>query len=62
MLFSGMLRHVVLVIADSSEERIASIISVTRIGELGTTLAVTSNRCTLRVALRNVSSYKNHMA
>jgi hypothetical protein len=30
-----------------SEERIASIIRVTRIGKLGTTLAVTSNRCTL---------------
>jgi hypothetical protein len=31
-----------------SEERIASIIKVTRIGNLGTTLAVTSNRSTLR--------------
>jgi hypothetical protein len=30
-----------------SEERIASIIRVTGIGELGTTLAVTSNRRTL---------------
>jgi hypothetical protein len=34
----------VLVKADVSEERIASDISVTRIGELGTTLAVTNNR------------------
>jgi hypothetical protein len=30
------------------EENIASIIRVTRIGELGTTLAVTSNQSTLR--------------
>jgi hypothetical protein len=41
---SGMLRRVALVRTDISEERIASIIKVTRIGELGTTLAVTSNR------------------
>jgi hypothetical protein len=41
---SGMLRCVVLVIAKVSEERSASVISVTRIGELGTTLAVISNR------------------
>jgi hypothetical protein len=34
--------------ADVSEERSASIIRVTRMGELGTTLAVTSNRRTLR--------------
>jgi hypothetical protein len=40
-----MLRHVTLVITDVSEERI-SIITVKRIGELGTTLAVTSNRST----------------
>jgi hypothetical protein len=33
---------------DVSEELIASIIRVTGIGELGTTLAVTSNRRTLR--------------
>jgi hypothetical protein len=33
---------------DVSEVRIASIRTVTRIGELGTTLAVTSNRSTLR--------------
>jgi hypothetical protein len=46
--FSGMLRRVVLVRTDVSEEFIASFIRVTGIGELGTTLAVTSNRCTLR--------------
>jgi hypothetical protein len=36
---SGMLRRVVLVRADVSEEISASIIRVTRIGELGRTLA-----------------------
>jgi hypothetical protein len=48
MASSGMLRHVVLVRTDVSEELSASFIRVTRIGELGTTLAVTSNRRTLR--------------
>jgi hypothetical protein len=42
-----MLRRVALVRTDVSEELSASIIMVTRIGELGT-LAVTSNRHTLR--------------
>jgi hypothetical protein len=37
----GMLRHVALVRTDVSEEGSASFIMVTRIGELGTTLAVT---------------------
>jgi hypothetical protein len=45
---SGMLRRVARVRADGLEERIASIIKVTRIGELGTTLAVTSNRSIMR--------------
>jgi hypothetical protein len=39
-----MLRRVALVTTDVSEELNASYIRVTRIGELGTTLAVTSNR------------------
>jgi hypothetical protein len=39
-----MLRCVALVRTDVSEELSASFISVTKIGELGTTLAVTSNR------------------
>jgi hypothetical protein len=39
-----MLRRVDLVRTDVSEELSASFITVTRIGELGTTLAVTSNR------------------
>jgi hypothetical protein len=42
-----MLRRVALVRTDVSEEPSASI-RVTRIGELGTTLAATSNRRTLR--------------
>jgi hypothetical protein len=39
-----MLRRVALVRTDVSEERSASFIRVTRIGELGTTPALTSNR------------------
>jgi hypothetical protein len=44
----GMLRHVALVSTNTSEELRASIIRVTNIGELETTLAVTSNRRTLQ--------------
>jgi hypothetical protein len=60
---------------DASEELSASLLRVTRIGELGTTLAVTNNRRTLRSNtkschpdergakfLRNVGSYKSHTA
>jgi hypothetical protein len=43
-----MLRIVILVRTDVSEELNASIIRVTRIDELGTTLVVTSNRRMLR--------------
>jgi hypothetical protein len=43
-----MLRRVALVRTDVSEKLSASFIGVTRIDELGTTLAVTSNRRTLR--------------
>jgi hypothetical protein len=42
-----MLYSVALVKTDVSEELSASIIKVTKIDELGTTLAVTSNRRTL---------------
>jgi hypothetical protein len=70
-----MLSSVALVRTDVSEELSASIIRVTRIGDLGT-LAVTSNRRTLRSYfndschpdeggarfLRNIGSYKSHMA
>jgi hypothetical protein len=43
-----MLRRVALVVTDVSEELSASFIRVARIDELGTTLAATSNRRTLR--------------
>jgi hypothetical protein len=43
MLSSEILRGVALVIADVSEERIASINRAARTGELGTTFAATSN-------------------
>jgi hypothetical protein len=47
-----MLRRVILVRTDVSEESSASIIRVKRIDDLGTTLEVTTNRCKLR---RNIS-------
>jgi hypothetical protein len=43
-----MLCHVAVVSTDASEERIASIIRVIGIDELGKMLAVTSNRSTLQ--------------
>jgi hypothetical protein len=48
MASSGMLRRVALVRTDVSEELSASFIRVTRVDELGATLAVTSNRRKLR--------------
>jgi hypothetical protein len=48
-----MLRLVDLVRKDVSEERIASIIKLTRMGELGTTLGGTSNRSTLRISAQH---------
>jgi hypothetical protein len=59
-----MLRRVALVRTDDSEELSASFIRVTRIGELGITIAVTSNRQRASVAkfLRNVGSYKSQPA
>jgi hypothetical protein len=75
MASSGILRCVALVRTDVSKDLNASFIRVTRIGELGTTLALTSNRRTLRrntnschpdeggaEFLRNVGSYKSHTA
>jgi hypothetical protein len=58
MVSSGMLRRVALVRTDVWEKLIASFIRATRIGELGTTLVVTSNRRTQR---RN-TTYKSHTA
>jgi hypothetical protein len=49
-----MLRRVAHIRTDVSEELSACLVRVTRIGELGTTLAVTSNRHTLR---RNTNWY-----
>jgi hypothetical protein len=65
MVSSGMLRREALVRTDISEEPSASFIRVTTIGELRTTLAVTSNRRTLRrntkylVFLRSVRPSSN---
>jgi hypothetical protein len=66
-----MLRCVVLVRTDVSEDFSASIIRVTRIGEVGTTLAVSSNRHIIDFCHpdderskfpRIVDSYKSHTA
>jgi hypothetical protein len=51
MAYSGMLRLVAIVRTDISGELSASFIRVTRIGELGTMLAVTSNRLTLHASV-----------
>jgi hypothetical protein len=51
MASSGMLRRVALVRTDVSVERSASFIRVTIIGELRTTLAVTSNRRTVTASV-----------
>jgi hypothetical protein len=48
MVSCGMLRRVALVRTDVSEEFSAYFIRVTRIVDIGTTLAVTSNRRTLQ--------------
>jgi hypothetical protein len=63
MASSVIIRRVALVRTDVSEELSTYIIKVTRIGELRTTLAVTSNRRTLRRNIgissqsRSVASY-----
>jgi hypothetical protein len=58
MATSGLLRRVALVITDVSEELSASIIRVTRIGELGTTLAVTSNlKAYMSMYIRDLENY-----
>jgi hypothetical protein len=55
MVSSGMLRRVALVRTDVLEEHSASFIRVTRIGEQGTMLAVTSNRRCMRWLLVTAS-------
>jgi hypothetical protein len=74
MVSSGMLRRVAPVGTDVSKELSPSFIRVTGIGELGTTLAVTSNRASVVPSspchpdeggvtfLRNVGSCKSHTA
>jgi hypothetical protein len=57
MASSGMLRRVVFIRTDVSEELSASFIRVKRIGELGTTLAVINNRRTLRRNTKFTYSY-----
>jgi hypothetical protein len=56
MASSGMLRRVTLERTDVSEELSASFMRVTKIGELGTTLAVTSDRRSLRKSTKALSS------
>jgi hypothetical protein len=55
-----MLRRVALVRTDVSEELGASFIRVTRIGDIGTIQATTDEGGAK--FLRNVGSYKSHMA
>jgi hypothetical protein len=58
-----MLRRVALVTIDVSEELSASIIRVTRIGELGTTFSYPCHPDDGGAKfIRNVNSYKIHMA
>jgi hypothetical protein len=56
MASSGMLRRVALVWNDASEELSASIIRAKRIGELGTTLAVTSSPILVTLMKEELSS------
>jgi hypothetical protein len=63
MVSSGMLRHVALVRTDVSEVLSTSIIRVTRIGELGTTLADSCHPDDGGTKfLQNIGSYKSHTA
>jgi hypothetical protein len=55
MVSSEMLRRVALVRTDVSEELSGSFIRVRKIGEIGTLLAATSNRRTLRASVASCS-------
>jgi hypothetical protein len=55
-----MLRRVALVRTDVSEEPGASFIRVTKIGELGTTQAATSNRRTVRRNIQEDTILHSH--
>jgi hypothetical protein len=58
MASSGMLRLVALVRTKVSEEHIVSIIRVTSIGELGTTLVVTSSPILGNLMMEPLSSFE----
>jgi hypothetical protein len=60
MVSSGLLRRVALVRTDVSEEPGADFIRVTKIVELGTTQAATSNRRTLRGISLLATSVASH--
>jgi hypothetical protein len=57
---SGILRLVTPIRTDVAEEYIASIIKVTRIGELGPTLAITSNRSMQRYSFSKLDSVASY--
>jgi hypothetical protein len=59
MVSYGMLHRVARVRTDVSEEPGASFIGVTRIGELGTTQAATSNRRTQRTSVLTRATRRN---
>jgi hypothetical protein len=60
--FLDVIRRVALVRTDISEKLGASFIRVTKIGELGTTLAVTSNRRTLHLHGNNNMRARNSVS
>jgi hypothetical protein len=59
MTYSGMLRRVALVRIYVSEELSASIIRVTRIGELGTALAISCEEIKILHRAHNVQKFSN---